>query len=237
MERKYIWGGNRLWERGRVTWILGMWTGVQVKTGQGREITWGYCLWDWLAKDLLVVFVWIMELWVQVLLICSQSACILSVIALGLYVQANRGCSLEGAHWVGFWWTRECTAIIQCPKRHWFIIVILCSLYMFWVVRMDGSLDYCTTMWLEWYCQQLHKWDKIHYGKAFISLHSRVSPETEVCLLVQRREGTLEPLPNSQTREEKNEEINLINALNPRDTMFIAGGPPPSHPHCKLLLK
>ena len=94
---------------------------------------------------------------------------------------------------------------------------------------MDGSLDYCTTMWLEHDCQQLHKWDKIHYGKAFMSLHSKVSPETEVCLLVQRWEGALEPLPDNKKREEKeNEEISLINALNPRDTMFVAGGPPQS---------
>ena len=93
---------------------------------------------------------------------------------------------------------------------------------------VDGFL-FCTIMRLEQYCQQLHKWDKIHYGKAFMSLHSKVSPETEVCLLVQRWEGALEPLPDNKTREEKeNEEISLINALNPRDTMFVAGGPPQS---------
>ena len=35
-----------------------------------------------------------MELWVQTLPIYSQFACILLVIALGLYIWANRGCSV-----------------------------------------------------------------------------------------------------------------------------------------------
>ena len=43
--------------------------------------------------SLILVFFAKVELWVQVLLMCSQFACILSVIALGLYVRTNRGYS------------------------------------------------------------------------------------------------------------------------------------------------
>ena len=84
---------------------------------------------------------------------------------------------------------------------------------------MDGSLDYWTTMQLEQHCQQLHKWDEICYVKAFMSLHNRVSPETEVHLKVQRREGALKLPPHSKAREEKeSKEKNFINALNPGDS-------------------
>ena len=64
-----------------------------------------------------------------------------------------------------------------------------------------GTLDYCTFMYLEQYCQQSHKLDEIHYVKVFISLHNNISPETEVHLIVQRREGSLKPLPDSKTKE------------------------------------
>ena len=67
---------------------------------------------------------------------------------------------------------------------------------------MDGFLDYHTVMQLEQYCQQLYKWGEIHYVKAFMLLLNRISPETEVRLLVQRRQGTLKPLPGS-TQEKK----------------------------------
>ena len=71
---------------------------------------------------------------------------------------------------------------------------------------MDGSLDYCTIMQLEQYCQRLQKRYEIHYGKAVMSLHNRISAETEVCLMVQRREGALKPLPDSKTQEGKEKE-------------------------------
>ena len=84
---------------------------------------------------------------------------------------------------------------------------------------MGDSLDHHTIMQLEQYCQQLHKWDEIHYFKAFMSLHNRVSPETEVHLKVQRREGALKLPPHSKAREEKeSKEKNFINALNPGDS-------------------
>ena len=93
---------------------------------------------------------------------------------------------------------------------------------------MDGSLDYYTIMQLEQYCQQLHKWDAIYYVKAFMSLHKRISPETKIHMMVQRRQGALKPLPDSTQEKKENEVIGLINALNSRDTRFIAGGPLPS---------
>ena len=52
-----------------------------------------------------------------------------------------------------------------------------------------------------------------------MSLHNRVSPETEVHLKVQRREGALKLPPHSKAREEKeSKEKNFINALNPGDS-------------------
>ncbi|KAF6130994.1 hypothetical protein HJG60_007915 [Phyllostomus discolor] len=92
---------------------------------------------------------------------------------------------------------------------------------------MDDSLDYCTIMQLEQYCQQFHKWDEIYNVNAFLLLHNRISPEVEVHLMVQRREGTLKPLPDSTQEEKENEKIGLTHALNSRNTRFIAEGPPP----------
>ena len=58
-----------------------------------------------------------------------------------------------------------------------------------------------------------------------MSLHNRVSPQTEVHLMVQRREGALKPLPDGKTWEEmENEEINFINVLDPRDPELMSGG-------------
>ena len=57
--------------------------------------------------------------------------------------------------------------------------------------------------------------------------HNRVSLETEVHLMVQRRQGALKPLPDSTLEEKENEEMGLINVLNSRDTWFTAGGPLP----------
>ena len=43
-------------------------------------------------------------------------------------------------------------------------------------------------------------------------------------MMVQRSKVASKPLPDNKTQEEKaNEEINLINALNPRDTGLVAG--------------
>lgn len=60
-----------------------------------------------------------------------------------------------------------------------------------------------------------------------MSLHNRISLETKIQVMVQRREGVLKPLPDSIHEEKKNEEISFINALNSRDTRFIAGETPP----------
>ena len=46
-------------------------------------------------------------------------------------------------------------------------------------------------------------------------------------MIVQRKQGTSNPLPNSKAQEEKeNEEICFMNALNPGDTGLVEGGPP-----------
>ena len=74
-------------------------------------------------------------------------------------------------------------------------------------------------MQLEQHCQWLDKWDEIHYVNAFMLLHNKVLPWTENCLMVQRRELASKPLPDSKIQEEKhNEELSLVNALNPEDT-------------------
>ena len=58
-----------------------------------------------------------------------------------------------------------------------------------------------------------------------MSLHNRISRETQVQLMLQRREGALKPLPDSTQEEREKEKTDLINAVNSRDTMFVAGGP------------
>ena len=98
---------------------------------------------------------------------------------------------------------------------------------------MDGSLNYCTIMHLEQYCQWLDKWDEICYINAFISLYNRVLSGTENHLMVQRREVALKPPPDGKTQGgREDEELHLINVLSPDDTGFVAGGssspPPPS---------
>ena len=81
---------------------------------------------------------------------------------------------------------------------------------------MDGSLSYYTITQLEQYCQWLDKRDEIHYVNAFILLYSTVLSGTENCLMVQRREVASKSLPYGKTQEEReNEEINLVNTLNP----------------------
>ena len=64
---------------------------------------------------------------------------------------------------------------------------------------------------------------EICYVKAFMSLHNRISPGTEVHLMLQRRQGALKPLPDSTQEAKKNKEMGLINVLNSRDTRLIAG--------------
>ena len=90
---------------------------------------------------------------------------------------------------------------------------------------MDGSLSYCTIMQLEQYCQHLDKGNEICYVKAFVSLYSRILSEKENCLMGQKREVASKPLPDGKTQEEgENEDINLINILNPGDQVLVAGG-------------
>ena len=83
-------------------------------------------------------------------------------------------------------------------------------------------------MQLDLYCQQ---WDNgtksamsrhiYHYLTGFY--------QGQKTLMVQRSKVASKPLPDNKTQEEKaNEEINLINALNPRDTGLVAGWPPQS---------
>ena len=85
---------------------------------------------------------------------------------------------------------------------------------------VHSSLNYCTIKQLKQYCQQLDRWDEIRYVNTFMSLHNRISLRMENHLLVQgREEEASNPLPDSKAQEEKeNEEANLIDALNPRDS-------------------
>lgn len=75
-----------------------------------------------------------------------------------------------------------------------------------------------------------------------MSLQNRVLPGTEGPLDGPGepipREMASKPLPDSKTQEDKeNEKISLINALNPGDTVLVAGRPFPSLSHYLLPLK
>lgn len=173
-----------------------------------------------------------MELEDQVLLICSQFDWISLVITVGLiYLQANRGCGVLApggsplsrilASWSMY------SHYPMSKEQLVYYCNIVCPMFILdhgekW--PLDGSLNYYTTMQLEQYCQWLDKWDKIHYVKAFVSLHNRVSPGTKSFLMAQRREVASKPFPDSKTqKKEKNEEISLDNALNPVDRGLAAG--------------
>ena len=59
-----------------------------------------------------------------------------------------------------------------------------------------------------------------------MSLHGRGSSGTENHVMVQRREGTSKPPHDSKTQEEEeNEELSLVNALNPGEARLAAGRP------------
>ena len=66
---------------------------------------------------------------------------------------------------------------------------------------MDGSLNYCTIMQLEQYCQWLDKWDEICYVDAFILLYNRVLSGIKNHLMVQRREVASKPFPDGKHRK------------------------------------
>ena len=61
-----------------------------------------------------------------------------------------------------------------------------------------------------------------------MSLRNGISPETKIHIMVQRRKRDFKPLPDSTQEEKENEETGLNNALNSRDTRFIAGRALPS---------
>ena len=62
-----------------------------------------------------------------------------------------------------------------------------------------------------------------------MSLNNRVLPES--LLMVQRRKMASKHIPDSKSQEEKeNEEISLVNVLNPGDTGLVVGRPPLSPP-------
>ena len=89
--------------------------------------------------------------------------------------------------------------LINCCNTVWPVYVLDCEER--W--PMHGSLSYCTIMHLKQYCQQLDRWYEIHYINAFMSLHNRVSPGTENCLMAERREEASKPLSNRRTQEER----------------------------------
>ena len=94
---------------------------------------------------------------------------------------------------------------------------------MVWPV--NGSLSYCIIMRLKQYCRRWELSEELHYLNAFIILHNSLMPETEKRVMVQKEKVVSKPLPDSRTQEEKdNEEINLINALNPGNEPSPGGG-------------
>ena len=90
---------------------------------------------------------------------------------------------------------------------------------------VNGSLSYCIIMRLKQYCRRWELSEELHYLNAFIILHNSLMPETEKRVMVQKEKVVSKPLPDSRTQEEKdNEEINLINALNPGNEPSPGGG-------------
>ena len=90
---------------------------------------------------------------------------------------------------------------------------------------VNGSLSYCIIMRLKQYCRRRELSEELHYLNAFIILHNSLMPETEKRVMVQKEKVVSKPLPDSRTQEEKdNEEINLINALNPGNEPSPGGG-------------
>ncbi|KAK1337029.1 hypothetical protein QTO34_003074 [Cnephaeus nilssonii] len=74
---------------------------------------------------------------------------------------------------------------------------------------------------------------KIHYVKAFMSLHNKDSAKKGNNLMMQRRELASKPLLIVKTQEEKeNEDMSLFNALNPGEPELAAGRFPSHHPFC-----
>lgn len=71
--------------------------------------------------------------------------------------------------------------------------------------QLNNSINHCTIMQLELYCQQLDKWDEIYYIKAFMSLQNRVSPGTGNPLMLQRREVASKLLANNRITGRKGE--------------------------------
>ena len=126
--------------------------------GFGKEHPWfgGHNLQHWFEEDRTPKPACEMELWVQVLFICSQAACILSVIVIGLYVWAKKGNSVlaPGESLLGRIladWGMYCH--YPMPKE-----VLICYCNTVWPMYvldceerwpMDGSLDSCTVMQLE----------------------------------------------------------------------------------------
>ena len=132
-----------------------------MKIGQAlcRPLLGGHSLQHWLEEDRTPKPACEMELWVQILLICSQVACILSVIALGLYIWASGTVLcwlLEGTHWVNFSGLEHVLLLSNIQGGTGLLLLYHVTFVCFgfgerWPI--DGSLDYCTTMHLEQYCQ------------------------------------------------------------------------------------
>ena len=151
VERKQVLEGNRLRRRkDHLTfravncgldedWVRkSMWLGVGEEPLKFGE----HNLQHWLSEDRTPKPACEMKLQVQILLICSQFACILSVTALSLYICANkgssvlvRGGSLLGrilVNWSMYW------NYYPMFEKYWFIIIILCGLCMFLIVGKGG---------------------------------------------------------------------------------------------------
>ena len=128
-----------------------------------------------------------MELWLQVLFICSQFAWgLVMLIIMGLYVWAIRGCSVLttgvsplcriSTDWTMYSYYPMCKEELDfCCNTVW-------SMYILdygekWPIT--GSLNCCTIMKLEHHCQRLGKWDEILYVQAFKILHNWIFAEPE----------------------------------------------------------
>ena len=131
-----------------------------------------------------------MEWWIPFLFVCSQVSWIFLVIAFDLYIWANKNSSVLAPRGSPGRILADWSMYCHYPMSKEVLIYYCNTVWPMYVLDygerwpMGDSLDHHTIMQLEQYCQQLHKWDEIHYFKAFMSLHNRVSPETEVHLMV-----------------------------------------------------
>ncbi|XP_036907310.1 ubiquitin carboxyl-terminal hydrolase 28-like [Sturnira hondurensis] len=150
-----------------------------------------------------------------VVFICSQFAWgIIAFVLVGLYFRAVKNCHISrfGGSPLG----QILGELIFYCNDVWPMYVLDCGEK--WPA--NGSLNYCTIMQLNLYCQKLGKWDEIPYVRAFISLHNKVSSRAGDRLLLQRKEEASKLLSDHKAKES-------FSVRNPEERRSVGGRPLP----------